>query len=443
MEAGKQRITAAEVESARRARLQNPLLGRVELSRVLRVSPDRARRILDRLAAPAADNPASVPPEAAQGSPDETHDLHGDHWEISIPRTRICTLEQLMEHCQVDTSLWEVERWVCNKWEVGAKDANDEIKVEPLFQVKAWLRRRRVVAAAKLEVAELFRAAEKYAPRYPKLPQMGKPSGNLLELSPADHHFGKLAWGKETGGADYDTSIAMRHWRECISGLIDRTSHYQYERVALVLGHDLQNADNRNDTTTGGNPQDCDSRHQKVFSAIFDAAVWAIEVIVGNVAPVDVYMIPGNHDAESNFFLGFALKAWFKNAKHVNIDNSETSRKCLEFGRVGLMFDHGNEIKLDEYPLMLAREQREMWGRTFYNEIHTGDKHQRKTKRTPQDEVIEKRGIVVRILPSLCPADAWHASKGYTGNLRASEAFMWNKEAGLLGTAIYSVGSDK
>lgn len=70
---------------------------------------------------------------------------------------RIKTLEQLLEACEVDLSVWRVERYLVNKWEVGAKAAHKDLKftkgvidgtileegltISPLFQVKAWLAR--------------------------------------------------------------------------------------------------------------------------------------------------------------------------------------------------------------------------------------------------------------------------------------------------------------
>jgi len=56
-----------------------------------------------------------------------------------VTQRRITTLEQLLEVGQVDTDVWTVDHWVLNKWEVGAKDRNKKLSVQPLFQVKAWL----------------------------------------------------------------------------------------------------------------------------------------------------------------------------------------------------------------------------------------------------------------------------------------------------------------
>ena len=43
---------------------------------------------------------------------------------------------------QVDLAVWEVERFVVNTWESAAKNAEGEVVVTPVHQVKAWLRRR-------------------------------------------------------------------------------------------------------------------------------------------------------------------------------------------------------------------------------------------------------------------------------------------------------------
>ena len=40
----------------------------------------------------------------------------------------IHTLDQLLEYCQVDLTIWEVERFVVNKWEVGAKEFCERTK---------------------------------------------------------------------------------------------------------------------------------------------------------------------------------------------------------------------------------------------------------------------------------------------------------------------------
>lgn len=89
-------------------------------------------------------------PRPAQSAPERVVETStaGNTLEIGTPKNgRIKTLDELLAVAEVDRRAWEVERFVVNKWEVGAKDpATGEVIVEPLFQVKAWLVRTKPLA---------------------------------------------------------------------------------------------------------------------------------------------------------------------------------------------------------------------------------------------------------------------------------------------------------
>ena len=51
---------------------------------------------------------------------------------------RITTLKQLIEFCKIDLEVWNIDRHIINKWEVGINQ-NGVVRTSPLFQVKAWL----------------------------------------------------------------------------------------------------------------------------------------------------------------------------------------------------------------------------------------------------------------------------------------------------------------
>lgn len=66
----------------------------------------------------------------------------GNTLNINSRSYRIKTLDQLIEACNINLDEWVIERHLINKWEVGAKfgpEGAQEIVIEPLFQVKAWL----------------------------------------------------------------------------------------------------------------------------------------------------------------------------------------------------------------------------------------------------------------------------------------------------------------
>jgi len=69
----------------------------------------------------------------------------GNSRVVDSKSRRIMTLDELVQACQIDLEEWKIERHVINKWEVGIKDevSGSQIIVEPLFQVKVWLIKRK------------------------------------------------------------------------------------------------------------------------------------------------------------------------------------------------------------------------------------------------------------------------------------------------------------
>jgi hypothetical protein len=403
---------------------QEPRLGDREIGR--RLGVDHVIVAKYRKSKP---EPDPIPPTAP-----ETDEISGDTRSISLPKTRIHTLEELIEYCKIDLNAWEVERFVCNKWEMAAKLGDKDsphVHVQPLFQIKAFLKKNKA-AIAKRDLAKEFREeVAKFKPSFKPTPKPSDcDSENLLEISIMDHHFGALIWGKETGGADYDLTIADKCWKSAVTNLINRTRAFRPKSVALLVGNDQQNADNRAGTTEAGTPQHNDGRYQKVARASRMATVWAVYECLKIAEEVSVIVIPGNHDPLSSWHLGEYLGAWFKDEKRVKIDNSPNRRKYFEFGANMLLFTHGDKGKLEDYDKTMAAEQPAMWGRTQWREAHTGDKHHRR--------LIETKGATVRILPSLRPPCAWSAENHFVGAIRAAEAYVWNKKEGLIGTATYS-----
>lgn len=359
----------------------------------------------------------------------ETREFGAERGVISLPVTRIKNERELIAHCGIDTTEWEIERLVVNKWEVGAKGPDGNIIVEPLFQVKAWLKRRLARLSAAEEIAAMLADARRKVPRLPALLKRGRSkSSNMLEVSDGEPHLGKHAWAKETGGGNYDLSIAIQRAEASTAALIARTSHHRYDEVVYVLGNDFLHIDGRNGQTTAGTPQDFDTRFPKIFRVGWQLAVRQIDLL-RQVARVRVIIVPGNHNVDSIFCMGELLQVYYSRCPHVTVDNEPKSRKFYRFGQVGLMFCHGDKGNRKSFPLVMAVTNRSLWGDTRWNEIHTGDKHQVRLE--------EQNGVRVRIMPSLTEPDYWHSENLYVGNIPSAEAFMWSADEGLLGTANY------
>lgn len=356
--------------------------------------------------------------------------VSGDAAEVTkVTHEKVRTLKDLIRVCEIDAAEWEVERWVANKWEVGAKGDDNKIAVTPLFQIKAWLKRKVAIVDARAEIEQLKADAKLDMPMR-TYQNPWKNAEHMLQLDIPDLHMGKLAWAAETGHASYDSKIAEQVFEDAINALVERTAAFKFKRVLIPIGNDLLNADNKQNTTTRGTVQDSDSRYQKSFLITRRMYVRAIERLRG-IAPVTALMIPGNHDTLAVWHLGDSLECFFHKTPDVTIDNAPTSRKYDQFGKVMLLFTHGDKGKRNDYPLLMATERPEMFGATIHREAHTGHLHTLRVQ--------EHHGVRVRISPALCPPDAWHAENAYVGNARAAQAFVWHEEEGLVSLATYTV----
>lgn len=357
----------------------------------------------------------------------------------NYPPDHIKTLPELLKICEVDMDVWEVAEHRVNKWDVTAV-IDKEPQTFQNFQVKARLIRRPEVVKEKLAgqvFVEMTKGYEAPILDWDLRKLDSREENNLLEISIFDLHIGKLAWGGETG-ENYDTKIARARFLDAIQKLLHRASGFEYSRILFPIGNDFFNSDTIFNTTTQGTQQDEDLRWQKTFNIGVRLLVDAINMLKQTGVPVDVIVIPGNHDFERSFYMGKFLEAWFNNDPTVWINTGASPRKYYRFGSVLLGFTHGSEEKEASLPMLMANdiESKPMWSETKYHEWHLGHIHR---KRNVNYTVLDKArmlnedlGVTVRYLSSLTGTEEWHHKKGFIGSTKAADAFIWNDEAGLV-----------
>lgn len=361
--------------------------------------------------------------------------------ELSGLRDSVKSLPDLVRVCEIDLSEWDVNSWSCKAYGGYIKNAEKKVEKVQLFSVSAKLIRRKPSDPA-VDLRTIVDEVRNYAPIYPAMVFHDSPrkSRRLLELTIPDLHIGKLAWGEECG-TDYDSKIAEELFQEAVADLLKKTSGHAFDEILLVVGNDFLNVDNSQNTTSAGTPQDCDTRHAKTFKIARLLIQKTVEQLRAFAPQVTVMFVPGNHDTQSCYYLGEVLDAWFSKTDGVAVDNRPQLRKYFQFGRVLLGFTHGDKERPGDLPLLMATEVPNLWASTDHREIHTGHFHQRKA--TSWVGVSENKGVTVRILPSLCAPESWHVGRGYVGNLRAAEAYVWDSEEGLVGTAVFNVRPDR
>lgn len=359
----------------------------------------------------------------------ETVEVTSDKLTYTLPQTRIDTLEKLIEHFKVDTSIWSIDRFKCNAWEGFYKDNSGNAHTQPLYQVTACFVKKQSIVDAREEI-ELLKSEAKKVSRIPEpVVRHHKDSGNLLELMLPDLHAGKLAWSKETGYQDYDTPLAVAAYRRAIDNLLYRASGYNFDKIILGVGNDLLQSDNIQGTTYSGTKVDVDSRYRKTYVTVRKMLTETIEKL-RKIAPVEVKLVPGNHDTLSTFTMGDSLECLFHNYSDVIVDNEPIPHKIVEWGKVFLLLTHGHEGKQADYGIWMASQYPKEFGRTAYREIHVGHKH--------KSALDEKFGVKVRTLSALCPPDSWHSVNNFVGNLRSAEALVFNKDSGLIAQFFYT-----
>lgn len=354
--------------------------------------------------------------------------------------SRILSLDDLLAFFKVDEAAWAVRDFRVNKWE----NYSVENGVTPLYQVRANLIRNvqrdaELAAEVYAQVVEDMREA---SPFYYELRPWREDESEfnepvLLEIAPMDAHLGMLAWGRECG-EPWDLDAAVEAYVETTMKALTAARFYDVERILFVVGNDLIHADTLQGgkvaTTTAGTAQDMDTRLPKIFTAARRAVVQCIDA-AREVAPTDVLVVAGNHDSQTSYRLGEVLNAWYRLDDRVDVIYSPAKRQGYQYGKNGFLFTHGEEFKRKREPLALifADEFPDLWAQSEYREVHCGHFHSTKTQRyNPQDELSETRGVRLRVLPALTPADAWHVEKGFRHH-RAVTALAFHRDGGLAG----------
>jgi hypothetical protein len=347
-----------------------------------------------------------------------------DAQTITSRSTRIATLEDALAHAQVDLAVWAVDRYVVNRWEMGYKDAANQPGTQALYQVKVWLTRR--VAQPYVDACDgLMQRMAAHAPAYAPttLPRTEDP--HLLVMSLHDQHYAKLAYRREVGD-DYDVLISDGLFRDAVADIIGKARGFAIDKVLFPVGSDFVHIDSVQNTTAHGTPQDTDGRLSRAVEIASMAVVHAIDTLL-QVAPVDIEFVPGNHDQTTSWHIARFLMAWYRQCDAVSVNCEPIARKYVQYGQTLIGLTHGNSVKLDKLPVIMATEVPHLWAATAWREWHTGHLH---SKREMQFNAVNNHdGVVVRVLPSLCQRDMYHYEHGYIGN-RQAEGYLYSHERG-------------
>lgn len=385
-------------------------------------------------------------------SPDEPHsDVRNESISVSgRDFSKVENLDDIVEFFDVDTEVWEA---VTIK--VGGSVWDQSVEkgtVAQSVRIDATFKRIKFSEDDARRVwEEFYEDAENHAPSYdavPRQPLTDEDDPVLLELSIVDPHFGMLAHGREVGGPDQDIYTIQEDYSSAVDRMLGVHGLYPVEKILYIVGHDSQHVNQvgqggKGGTTRAGTAQDLDTRLHKIYTTLRRCVVEGVDK-ARMIAPVDVVVVPGNHDKDVSYYLGETLYAWYRNDPEVTVDYGPNRNKFYNYHKNTFMLTHGEEYnrKRDNLVTIMATECPAEWwvaSEDGIREIHTGHNHRKlQGGYYPTAEVSESRGVRTISLPGLTAVDAWHHESGYR-HRRGATVMAYRRSASRVDTFEFAV----
>jgi hypothetical protein len=322
----------------------------------------------------------------------------------------IKSLEELIEKSKIDTSKWEITKYVQNYW------GNSKT---PHWQVKAWM--------AKKTSEQLFQDSfveflKEYQPKCSEVKlREQNPDKSLacLIINKQDSHLNKF----DVDG-DNDINKRFSNILNKVETIVNQASLSNYmDSVIYIIGSDEFNSEFTG-TTTKGTPQQNLLTYHDSFERICNHEIEMIQMLLENVDDVQVVYVAGNHDEFVGWHMINWLSAYFKSNLRVTFDCSPRYRKYVSYGETAMMFNHGDAMKPAKLASVFPIEFREEWSnnKNFY--IFTGDKH--------HEISIDFGGIKFYQIPAFSNAkSSWDEKNGYTISRAEVTGFLIDFEQGM------------
>lgn len=242
-------------------------------------------------------------------------------------------------------------------------------------------------------------------------------SKDIAVVGISDLHYMKQCFD-DNGNDTYNREITVRVLNEANASLIAKMKRYGTPAKFIIpAGTDNLHVDGITHTTTAGTPQARQTTgdwevHIKNYVELFMQMVEQY----ARIAPVELIVMPGNHDYQTSRMLGVLLEMTYKSHPRITVVHKPTAvRIYRQNGSACLIFAHGEGESLAKQDrsihskyLAEARAQginlQEIKTIVYYHgHVHTY-------------EAKDLSGITRVAFPSLATEDQWHKMAGYVGN---------------------------
>lgn len=333
-------------------------------------------------------------------------------------KDEIKTLEELIKKCQIDTTKWNIDRYVQNFW--GSSS-------QPHWQVKAFLSKKTPTENFQKNFMDFLVG---YSPdrewttnKNRGLNDRRPEKKACLIINKQDEHLNKF----DIDGKN-DINLRFAQAYERIHDILQEAdAHHTIRKVVYILGSDQFNSE-WSGATVRGTPQTNIMPYQEGFSRICEYEVSMLDLLGSYADNVKVIYVPGNHDEYVGWHLIHWLKALYRNNGKYEFDLSTKSTKYMKYGNSAIMFNHGDAIKPPKLASTFPIGFKEEWSECDNFYIFTGDKH--------HEVSIDFNGIKFYQLPALSTAkSSWDDKMGHLCSKAELTAFLIDEERGM--TNIY------
>lgn len=256
--------------------------------------------------------------------------------------------------------------------------------------------------------------APRYAPPIVRIPIGIEPWALVVGLT--DEHWGVQArgWTREQHRARY---LAL------LQRVLADVAHLgRPERVIVPIGSDGLHVDTATRTTTAGTRVETDAPAAELLTSWVAYKTEQIDTLRA-LGPVELWVLPGNHDSLLAVAAGEILAAWYREAPDVAIVRCPTSTPATLYGQTLVALSHGDSHKARELAEVIARRHAEAWGRARWRVCYVGHYHS-------EADIATRSDLRVLRWPTAAPPDAWHEEQGYEGGWRGLAAEVVYRDRG-------------
>ena len=249
-----------------------------------------------------------------------------------------------------------------------------------------------------------------------------------LEVEPTRTAAVVALYDAHIGKRDVD-GLGLEHTVEVMVDAVRRlaarlASTHGPERIIVAVGGDYLHVDTMGATSTAGTPQDVDATTPEILAAGIDALIESVDELA-RVAPVEVVIIPGNHDRGLAYAVMQAVARHYAPREQIAVRVHEGTRAYVRYGASLVGLEHGDGPKVGDLAAIMATERASDWGESSARLWLVGHLHHVHER--------EVGGVHVVQVPSLAGADAWHNRKGYVTSTRALRAYLLDYTEGMVG----------